>query len=205
MFGINLHFNIERWKLNKEYNIYVSTMGNVKYKDKKSAPMRINRNGYVYVKVSNNQFKPLHRIVMETYKGKSNLTVDHIDSNKRNNSLKNLEYVTQEENIRRANEKLVNDEICESDNNYVAEVIKKGLLTPLLAKNLLTVKPSRYYFYGRDLTQLNNALVKEFGTDFMKDVNLKAACGSGAIKKGYKFKYDAKTRIYSATYMLKLA
>lgn len=202
MFGINLHFNIERWKFNKEYNIYVSTMGNVKYKDKTLAPTRINRNGYVYVRINTNQFRPLHRIVMETFKGKSDLTIDHVDSNKRNNSLKNLEYVTQEENIRRANEKLIADEV---EKDYVTEVIKKGLLTPLLAKNLLTVKPNHYYFYGRDLTQLNNAMVKEFGTDFMKNVNLKAACGSGAIKNGYKFKYDAKTHVYSATYMLKLA
>lgn len=44
----------------------------------------------------------VHRIVMEAFKGKSDLTVDHIDGNKLNNSLDNLEYVTIQENIKRA-------------------------------------------------------------------------------------------------------
>lgn len=44
----------------------------------------------------------VHRIVMEAFKGKSDLTVDHIDGNKLNNSLDNLEYVTQAENVKRA-------------------------------------------------------------------------------------------------------
>lgn len=44
----------------------------------------------------------VHRIVMEAFKGKSDLTVDHIDGNKINNSLDNLEYVTAQENTKRA-------------------------------------------------------------------------------------------------------
>ena len=44
----------------------------------------------------------VHRIVMEAFKGKSDLTVDHIDGNKLNNSLDNLEYVTIQENVKRA-------------------------------------------------------------------------------------------------------
>lgn len=44
----------------------------------------------------------VHRLVIETFKGKNNLQVDHIDGNKSNNSLLNLEYVTSKENVRRA-------------------------------------------------------------------------------------------------------
>ena len=44
----------------------------------------------------------VHRIVMEAFKGKSDLTVDHIDGNKLNNNLSNLEYVTAQENTKRA-------------------------------------------------------------------------------------------------------
>lgn len=39
---------------------------------------------------------------MEVFKGKSTLTVDHIDGNKENNSLNNLEYVTAKENNKRS-------------------------------------------------------------------------------------------------------
>ena len=39
---------------------------------------------------------------MEAFNGKSDLTVDHIDGNKLNNSLDNLEYVTREENLIRS-------------------------------------------------------------------------------------------------------
>ena len=44
----------------------------------------------------------VHRLIMEAFRGKSDLTVDHIDGNKLNNSLDNLEYVTLGENIKRA-------------------------------------------------------------------------------------------------------
>lgn len=62
---------------------------------------RITPKGY---KTTNIDKVPLlvHRIVMEAFKGKSDLTVDHIDGNKSNNSLDNLEYVTIQENIKRA-------------------------------------------------------------------------------------------------------
>ena len=39
-----------------------------------------------------------HRLVMEVYNGASELHVHHIDGNKTNNSLNNLEYVTHIEN-----------------------------------------------------------------------------------------------------------
>ena len=44
----------------------------------------------------------VHRLIMEAFRGKSDLTVDHIDGNKLNNSLDNLEYVTRQENLTRS-------------------------------------------------------------------------------------------------------
>ena len=43
----------------------------------------------------------IHRLVMEAFVGKSELTIDHKDGNKINNRLDNLEYVTNHENIQR--------------------------------------------------------------------------------------------------------
>lgn len=42
----------------------------------------------------------VHRIVMREFVGDSKLQVNHIDGNKENNCLENLEYATQSENIR---------------------------------------------------------------------------------------------------------
>lgn len=60
---------------------------------------------YARVKLNGKGIR-VHRLVMELFKGPSDLTVDHIDGNKRNNRLDNLEYVTNEENIRRYYAKL---------------------------------------------------------------------------------------------------
>lgn len=54
--------------------------------------------GYLTVKV-NNENVLVHRLVMEVFERKSDLTVYHIDGNKENNSLDNLEYVTITENV----------------------------------------------------------------------------------------------------------
>lgn len=49
----------------------------------------------------------VHKLVANAFLGKSNLQVDHIDGNKLNNKLNNLEYVTPKENIE--NEKIKNE------------------------------------------------------------------------------------------------
>lgn len=58
-----------------------------------------NGTGYLIVslrKDNKTMTKKVHRLVMESFRSSSELTVNHIDHNKYNNSLNNLEYVTQE-------------------------------------------------------------------------------------------------------------
>ncbi|ALM64505.1 HNH endonuclease [Lactococcus phage 936 group phage PhiJF1] len=55
-------------------------------------------NGYLQLTIKNKTIK-VHRLVIAAFKGKSDLTVDHIDGNKLNNSLDNLQYLTREENL----------------------------------------------------------------------------------------------------------
>ena len=87
----NIHIKIEKWKWSKKYGIWVSSDGRLKDKNKTLIKQMINVDGYMVYK---NKF--VHRIVMDTFKPiktKQNMTVDHLDHNKRNNCLDNLEWV----------------------------------------------------------------------------------------------------------------
>lgn len=50
----------------------------------------------------NGKAMTVHRAVIEAFYGKEDSEIDHIDGNKENNALWNLEYVTRSENMRRA-------------------------------------------------------------------------------------------------------
>ena len=102
-----ISLRIERWKFNKDYGIYVSTLGNFKDRYKRPLPIKIETNGYCKIKteVPYSPWKFAHRLVMLTWKpipDAENLTVDHLNHNKRDNSIANLEWVTAKENQVRA-------------------------------------------------------------------------------------------------------
>ena len=123
-----IKLSIERWKYNPTFELYVSNMGHVKNKSKADVAPKIMTNGYVvvYVNGSNPRWVLLHRLVMLTWRPTpeaEDLTVDHLDHNKRNNALSNLEWVTMEENLRRANEDLSRDTLLVG--NEVIQKVKK--------------------------------------------------------------------------------
>lgn len=101
-----ISINLERWKWNKTFEIYVSTKGRVKNKSKVLVPPMVTKNGYLSIFLPYfHKFILVHRLVMLTWCPRADadlLTVDHINHNKRDNSLQNLEWVTFEENQRRA-------------------------------------------------------------------------------------------------------
>ena len=119
---------VEKWKWNGEYRVYVSNLGNFKNEHKQLLPIKINSNGYCLVKTECG-YKLAHRIVMLTWRSIPNaeeLTVDHLDHNKRNNSLDNLEWVTKEENWERAVNDFVNQELSEEKSKKVSKMLLKG-------------------------------------------------------------------------------
>ena len=105
----SIKFKIERWKYNEEYQIYVSSLGRFKDEHKKDIKMLIGSNGYCMINTWKG-LKAAHRLVLMTYKpleSMDNLTVDHLNHNKRNNELSNLEWTTFETNQTRAKEDFI--------------------------------------------------------------------------------------------------
>lgn len=139
----NIHLVVERWKYNKNYNLWVSTEGRVK-RTPISAPLKpkvVSNNGYLRIKISNKLGRIyLHRLVLETWAPQENmtdLTVDHLNHNKRDCSLRNLEWCTSEENKSRAERDLekpiwgvaVRGEVFLNSNHFASWVAKeKGLI-----------------------------------------------------------------------------
>lgn len=108
--------NIE-WKSIKDYEgLYeVSNDGRVRrlrftngshdFEKVRECKQTLNTWGYMTVNLSKNgksNTKRVHRLVANAFLGESNLQIDHIDGNKQNNRLDNLEYVTSKENTNRA-------------------------------------------------------------------------------------------------------
>lgn len=103
----------EKWKFNKEYGVWVSTEGHFKDIHKQPIPYKIySENGYVYVKTKHGN-KLAHRLVMLTWRpieDREAFTVDHLNHNKRDCRLANLQWVTQQENTMRAQEDTLTNE-----------------------------------------------------------------------------------------------
>ena len=108
--------NIERWKWNRKYRVFVSNRGRVKNFDGKLLKTKTTSTGYLAVRVETKKAIFIHRLVMETWRPISNseeMTVDHLAHNKRNNDIRNLEWVTEKENHERAaNDQLIEKEIA---------------------------------------------------------------------------------------------
>lgn len=119
-------FRVERWKWNKEYRIYVSNMGHFMDEHKKIIPVKINQNGYVLIKTGYG-FETAHRLVMKTWRptaAMDKLTVDHLDHNKRNNSVENLEWVTRAENMKRARADYIDENAKPKEKKKKSEKVK---------------------------------------------------------------------------------
>lgn len=100
------HITIERWKFNEQYKVWVSNQGNVLDENKNPIKRMTSNQKYMIFRI-NGSLVQAHRLVLITWqprKDMDKLTVDHINSNPRDNRLCNLEWVTGEENRRRAQE-----------------------------------------------------------------------------------------------------
>jgi len=90
------HFSIERWRKNKDYEVWVSNYGRIRLiKNKKELDPRIDQSGYCVVFTKRGVCR-VHTLVALTWLGEKpnkDFTIDHISTNKRDNSVKNLRWV----------------------------------------------------------------------------------------------------------------
>lgn len=102
---------VEIWKDIPSYEgkYQASNFGNIKslnfHRENRNGLLKTQIDKYGYLRVNlyqNGKMRnyQVHRLVMLTFKGESNLTINHKDENKLNNKLENLEYTTIKENVR---------------------------------------------------------------------------------------------------------
>ena len=123
----NIHLSLERWKWNPDFGIYVSNKGRFRSRDKQDLPVKVNNNGYclVFCEGTVNKYRLAHRVVMLTWRPNDDaepLTIDHLDHNKRNNAVDNLEWVTKSENVRRAKADFVDKSVTADEEVQVEKV-----------------------------------------------------------------------------------
>lgn len=114
----NFHFSIERWRKNEEYGVWVSTHGRIRLiQNKEFLNTRIDKSGYCVV-FTNKGLQFVHRLVAYTWLGgkrNEKYSIDHINSNKRDNSVKNLRWIECELNTTYARYTRTNEEIKDCD------------------------------------------------------------------------------------------
>lgn len=159
----NLIINFEKYRWNKDYGVYVSNLGHFKDRYKRLLPVKINLGGYLVIKTEKGYISA-HRLVMYTWRpipNAENMTVDHLNHNKRDNSLKNLEWVDRSENQKRACEDIVNifenpfdiESISSKNNIKKYRILDKDKNT--LRKNL-SLEETYNYLYNYSSSHLNN-------------------------------------------------
>lgn len=155
----NLIINFEKYKWNKDYGVYVSNLGHFKDRYKRLIPVKINSGGYLTIKTEK-EYISAHRLVMYTWRPIPNaedMTVDHLNHNKRDNRLKNLEWVDNTENQKRATEDIVNISEnpldVEKNNPKKYRILDKNKVT--LRKNL-SLEETYNYLYNYSDNHLNS-------------------------------------------------
>jgi hypothetical protein len=156
---------MEIWKKVKEFeNYYVSSNGKVlSLLSEKVLKQNINGSGYYFVNLykDKKQFnKMVHKLVFETFNDKnSNRTfvIDHIDNDKLNNKINNLQLITNRENSTK-DKKQLSGNYCiyiTKNNNYMVRLRINGLKKSLgTYKNLDDAKKVRNNFFNKEIEKL---------------------------------------------------
>lgn len=101
----SIKIRFERWKWNEDHQVWVSTEGRLRDRNKDLIEPMVGEGRYlVFFNEARQVFTNIHRVVLETWRPRKDmreLTVEHKDQNPRNPALRNLMWLTSEENTRR--------------------------------------------------------------------------------------------------------
>ncbi|MBO5143004.1 MAG: HNH endonuclease [Clostridia bacterium] len=163
----------EIWKPIEGYeNHFVSNYGNIKSKKNKLNPS-ITNNGYLRVTIrknGKNNYKNVHRLVAKAFIPNPNNypCVNHIDGNKQNNNVENLEWCSYSHNNREARRMGLNVTKKGKYNHRARKVIQYDLQDNMIK-----------------IWDYMTLITKELGYDYTAISN----CCRGKTKKSYGFKW----------------
>lgn len=152
-------YKLYRCKNGREYEVYrngklyalpftyVDTLGRSRSFPKREVNPSVTKTGYWEVNIGGRDGEKwlLHRLVAYVWLENPNNyeTIDHIDCNKNNNSVENLEWVTREENVKRE----FNNGLMRNNNMYAdyinwkksskIDLLKKKQIKDMKARNIL--------------------------------------------------------------------
>lgn len=153
-------------------DVQISNMGRIKYSEGRISTGIINE-GYCttilkHIQTGKTRNFLIHRLVMATFIGISDLIVNHKDGNKTNNKLENLEYVTVSENVLHA---------------YKTNLMKPNC-SPVIRINKSTGEQTKYSTI-RDASFQNRLTPTS--------ISLQCRGKSASNDNLYEWKYDVKT------------
>jgi len=132
----------------------VSNFGEVYSSYKKKLLTPVKNSGYHSFNLHKNKSGKIikaHRIVMEAFKGKSSLTINHINGVKTDNRLENLEYCSHRDNLLHAfrlglkcckGENNSQNKLVEEDVHCIHSLLKQGMLQKDIAKKFNVSVPT---------------------------------------------------------------
>lgn len=176
----------EEWMIIKYNNNYeVSNLGNVRNrKSQKILKPAISNKGYYLVSLSRDckqHTYTIHKLVMEHFNrcAFDYEVINHKDHNKLNNTLENLEYITQKENVKDA----YNNGLCENCRKQAQKNILK-------ASESQKIKVNQYDLEGNFIKCWDyiRQIQKELG---ISNANIVKCCkGERKSTGGYIWKYN---------------
>ena len=129
--------------------------GRLDYSNPRYHSVKIDKDGYCEVCLSYMQdgktkrvYRRLHRLIWEAFNGRipKEMTIDHIDNNKQNNNIANLQLMTRADNTIKANKRRVGEKRVVDKNKIYKLIINDELIGVFTYGELVkSYKISPYY------------------------------------------------------------